>query len=73
MAVRLPVITDSLRDGQNVRFRERAVQRRTAVSAGPETDHLIRIMIIGPPLKVFAFESGHIDQDFLRSGVARQR
>ncbi len=38
-----PVIADRLRDGKNVRFGEGAMQRRAAMSAGSETDHLVGI------------------------------
>ena len=41
-ALRSPVVADRLRDGENMRFGKGAVQRGTAMSAGSETDHLVR-------------------------------
>ena len=46
-AVAAAVIANGLRDGENVRLGECAVQRRAAMPAGAEADHLIRVVQIG--------------------------
>src|SRR5580692_9343440 len=40
-ALAAPVLTDRLRDGENMRFGERTSERRASVSAGAEDNHLI--------------------------------
>ena len=57
-----PVIADRLRDGENVRFGERAIERRAPMAAGAEADHLVRVDHIGPALEIFAFKPGDVDQ-----------
>ena len=47
-----PVIADRLRDRENVRFVERAVQRRPAVAARAKADELLRIIDIRLPLVI---------------------
>src|SRR4029077_12324736 len=61
-----PVITDGLRDGQDVSFGEGAAERRAAVPTGSETDHLVGVAEVRPSLVIFAFKPGHIDKYFLR-------
>src|SRR6266446_5915553 len=57
-----PVVADCLSDGQNVSFGERARQRGASMSARAEADHLVRVTEVGPALKIFALEPGHVDQ-----------
>jgi len=38
------VLADRLRDGENVRFGERAIGRRAAVPTGAEADKLLRVV-----------------------------
>jgi len=64
-----PVITDSLRDGQDVSFGEGAAERRAAVPTRSETDHLVGVAKVRLALVIFAFKPGHIDQYFFRGGA----
>ena len=46
-----PIVADRLRDREDVRFGERAAQRRAAMTAGAEADALRGIIRIRPPAK----------------------
>ena len=60
-----PVVADRLRNCEDVRFGERALQRRTAVSTGAEADQLIGIMQVGMALEIFLLQTSDVDQHFL--------
>src|SRR6516162_6398125 len=64
------VLADGLSNGQDVGFGERAPQRRTSVSAGPEADHLVGITEVRTALEILPFEPGHVHQHLLRGGLA---
>ena len=64
------VVTDGLRDGEDVRLGERAAKRRAAVSAGTEADELIWAAQVRNSLIVLAFQSNHIDQEVRGSRFA---
>src|SRR5262249_1608118 len=66
----LPVVTDRLGDRENMSLGERSAQWRAAMPAGAKTDPLLGIVNIGPALKIFAFETGQIDQHLFRRGLA---
>jgi len=72
-ALGMAVLTDGLRDGENMRFGEGAVQRTAPVTAGAETDHLIRVAGVGATIKVVTLELCDIDEHVLRGGLARER
>ena len=61
-AFAVAVLADRLRDGEDVRLGERAVERRAAVAAGAEADELLRIVEVRLALVVIALQLGHIDQ-----------
>ena len=71
--LRAPIVADSLRDGQNVGFGKRSVQRRAAMSAGAEDDQLVRIVGVRMILVVLAFQPREIDQQLFRRGLACKR
>ena len=68
-----PVFADGLRDGEDVGFREGAVQRRAAMSAGAEADQLIGIGGVRLVIEIIAFELGDIDEDLRGRGLSCQR
>ena len=72
-ALAAPVFADRLGDREDVRFVERAAQRRAAVSAGAEAHDLLGILDVGHALEVFALEPGGIDQQFLRRRLSGER
>jgi hypothetical protein len=72
-AVRAAVVADGLRDGQDVRLGERAVERGAAVAAGAEADELLRIGEVGLPLVVIVLQTAEINQQFSRRRLAGQR
>ena len=71
-ALRPAVVADRLGDRQNVRFRERAVQRAAAVAAGSKADQLLRIAQVRPALVVAPFQLRKIHQQFLGRGKPRK-
>ena len=71
-ALAAPVVVDSLGDGQDVGFGKRAVQGRTAVSAGPEADSLGGVCHIGLARIILPFKSGQVHQDVLWSWFASE-
>lgn len=58
---RAPVLTNSLRYGQNVRFGECAIRTSAAMAAGTEADPLVRIVRIGFGLVKSSLQPGKID------------
>jgi hypothetical protein len=58
----LAILTDSLRDRCDVRYRERPVERRASVAAGAERHPLPRVGRVRSPLEEFALERCNIDQ-----------
>ena len=64
------VIADGLRDGEDMRFGERAAQRRAAMPAGAEGDELRRIAHVGLALVVFTHQRGDVDEHIPRSGFS---
>jgi hypothetical protein len=56
-----PVIADGLRDGKNVGLGERAIKRGSAMAAGTEADHLVRVVGIRFPFEVVPLKPGRID------------
>ena len=66
------VITDRLRNCQDMRFVERAVKRRAAVSAGAESNQLRAIAYIGLAVEVLFIQARHIDQHFLGRRFSRE-
>ena len=69
-ALLAPVVADRLGDREDVRFRERAPQRRAAVAAGAEAHTLRGVLEVGRARVVLALELGHVDQHVLRRGLA---
>ena len=67
------ILADRLRHRGDVRFGERAAQRRAAVPAGPEAHELGRIIRIRRALVVGRFELTEIHQDRGRRRLARER
>src|SRR6187401_3098156 len=67
-AVGTPVVADGLSNRHDVRFGERAAERRAPVPAGPEADHLVDVVEIWLALEVLALQTRHIDQH-LRWGL----
>jgi hypothetical protein len=72
-ALALAVFADGLRDGEDVRFGEGAVERRTAMSAGAEADELVRIREVRLARVVIAFELAEIDEEFGGGGFSGER
>ena len=72
-ALHAPEVADGLGDGENMRFGERAAQRRATMPAGPEADPLLGIVEIGPPFEIFPFEASQIDQQLFRRRLAGKR
>jgi len=66
------VVADGLRNGQDVRLGERAVQGRAAVAAGTECNQLVRIRRVRRTGVVLAFETREIDESILRSRLPGQ-
>ena len=66
------VVTNGLRDGQDVRLGEGPVERRPPVAASPKADHLRGVTYVGLTLEVFLFEPGDIDEHLLRRRLACQ-
>src|SRR5512147_453128 len=66
------IITDRLRDGENVRLVERAVEGAAPMTAGAEAHSLVRITDIWNSLVISSFELTDIDQDLLGRWFSRQ-
>src|SRR5262249_35058149 len=65
-----PAIAYGLGNGQNVGFRERAVQRRAAMSARAEAYQLGSIPEVWMALIIVVFQAGRIDQELFWSRLA---
>src|SRR6516164_7891352 len=65
-----PIVADRLRDGEDMRLRERAVAGRTAVAAGSKADSLAAIGQLGNALQVLPFKPGDVDQKLLRGRLS---
>src|SRR5208282_1880130 len=70
---RPPVVADRLGDRQDVRFRERAIQRAAAVATGAKNDELLRIAEVRPALVVAPLQLRKIHQQLLGCGESRKR
>src|SRR5262249_14314139 len=69
----LPVVADRLRDGEDVPLVEGVVERRAAVSGGPEGDPLGRAQGIRAARVVRRHEPGHVHQDRGRRRLSGER
>ena len=69
----LAVFANGLGDSQDVRFGERAVQRRAAMPAGSEDDHLVGIAYVRALLVIVALQESQIHQHVLGRRFARER
>src|SRR5262249_32835052 len=58
----VPIVTNGLRNSENVRFGEGAVQRRAPMPAGTEAHHLVEVCQVGAALIILSFKPGQIDQ-----------
>src|SRR5579883_3319261 len=66
------IVADGLRDRQNVSLGKGAVQRGTAVTAGPEDDPLTGVADIGTIFVVRALQASKVYQHRFRRRLARQ-
>ena len=71
--LRFPVIANRLRDRQDVRLGERAIERRATMPAGAEAYELIPIGKVRAAIVIRALELAWIDQQFFWSALARER
>jgi len=71
--LRAAVIANRLRNRQNVRLGERAVQRRAAMPARAEADELVCVARVGRALVVIAFEPRQIHEQIFRRGFSSER
>jgi hypothetical protein len=72
-ALLAPVVADRLGDREDVRFSERARERRAAVAARAEADALGGILGFRSARVVLVLESRHVDQHVLRRRLAGER
>src|SRR5262249_4490605 len=67
------VVADGLSDRRDVGLGERAAERRAAVAARAEADHLRRIVHLRPALVVLPLEAAQVDEHGQRRRLACQR
>ena len=62
------VVTDGLRDGEDMGFGESAISGFAAVTAGAEGDAMGGVGWIGGVMEVFVFKRDGVDENILRGG-----
>ena len=65
-----PIVANGLGDGENVGFRERAVEGGAAVTAGAEADELVRVREVGLTVVIVALELVEVDQQLGGRGLS---
>src|SRR5271165_870570 len=69
----VPIVADGLGNRDDMGLGERAMQRGTTVAAGAEDNHLVGVAYIGLVLVILLLQLGHVNQQILGGGFARQR